>query len=219
MDVVVSGASGLIGSALSDELHRAGHRVRACGGAASPTATTSAGIRQAGLIDAPALEGVDAVVHLAGEGIAEKKWSDEQKQRILDSRVRGTSVLAGAIASRERKPRVFVSGSAIGYYGSRGDEVLTEDSAPGDDFLAGVVQAWEAETQARGRRRDPHRAHPFRDRARRARWRVEAAPASVQARARWPRRIRQAVDVVGHPCRRGRWRSCTRSRTTASPVR
>jgi uncharacterized protein (TIGR01777 family) len=101
----------------------------------------------AGLIDAPALEGVDAVVHLAGEGISEKKWSDEQKQRIRDSRVRGTSVLAGAIASRERKPRVFVSGSAIGYYGNRGDEVLTEDSAPGDGFLADVAHEWEAETK------------------------------------------------------------------------
>jgi uncharacterized protein len=102
---------------------------------------------QAGLIDAPAFEGIDAVVHLAGEGIGDKRWTEEQKDRILQSRVKGTSVLSGAIASREQKPRVFVSGSAIGYYGSRGDEVLTEDSAPGDDFLAGVVQRWEAETQ------------------------------------------------------------------------
>ena len=118
MDVVVSGASGLIGSALSDELHRAGHRVRRLRRGGITDGDDIGWDPAAGLIDAPALEGVDAVVHLAGEGIAEKKWSDEQKQRILDSRVRGTSVLAGAIASRERKPRVFVSGSAIGYYGS-----------------------------------------------------------------------------------------------------
>ena len=73
---------------------------------------------QAGLIDAPAFEGIDAVVHLAGEGIGDKRWTEAQKDRILQSRVKGTSVLSGAIASREQKPRVFVSGSAIGYYGS-----------------------------------------------------------------------------------------------------
>jgi uncharacterized protein len=86
-------------------------------------------------------------VNLAGEGIGERRWTDEQKRAIRESRVRGTSVLAAAIASRERKPRVFVSGSAIGYYGDRGDEVLTEQSAPGDDFLAEVCVAWEAETR------------------------------------------------------------------------
>lgn len=101
----------------------------------------------AGRIDAPALEGVDAVVHLAGEGIGERKWTPEQKRRIRDSRVRGTSVLAAAVASREHKPRVFVSASAIGYYGSRGDELLTEKSASGDDFLSEVCRAWEGETQ------------------------------------------------------------------------
>jgi uncharacterized protein (TIGR01777 family) len=86
-------------------------------------------------------------VHLAGEGIAEKKWTPEQKQRIRESRVRGTAVLAAAVASREEKPKVFVSASAMGYYGDRGDELLTEESKPGDDFLADVCQAWEAETQ------------------------------------------------------------------------
>ena len=138
---------GSSGARCSDELHRAGHRVLRLKRGGITDGDDIGWDPAAGLIDAPALEGVDAVVHLAGEGISEKKWSDEQKRRILDSRVRGTSVLAGAIASRERKPSVFVSGSAIGYYGNRGDEVLTEDSAPGDDFLAGVVQAWEAETK------------------------------------------------------------------------
>ncbi|MCV5941752.1 epimerase, partial [Escherichia coli] len=80
---------------------------------------------EAGRIDAPALEGLDAVVHLAGEGIGERRWTEEQKRRIEQSRTRGTAVLAAAIASRERKPRVFVSGSAIGIYGNRGDETLT----------------------------------------------------------------------------------------------
>jgi uncharacterized protein (TIGR01777 family) len=147
MDVVISGASGLIGTALSGELRRSGHRVLRLKRGGVTGGDDIGWDPQAGLIDAPAFEGVDAVVHLAGEGIGEKRWTDEQKDRILQSRVKGTSVLSGAIASRERKPCVFVSGSAIGYYGSRGDDVLTEDSAPGDDFLARVVQRWEAETQ------------------------------------------------------------------------
>jgi uncharacterized protein (TIGR01777 family) len=147
MDVAVSGASGLIGSALSDELRRMGHRVLRLKRRGVTRGDDIAWDPAAGLIDAPALEGVDAVVHLAGEGIGEKRWTADQKRKILDSRVRGTSVLAGAIASRERKPRVFVSGSAIGYYGDRGDEVLDETSSAGDDFVAGVVQAWEAETK------------------------------------------------------------------------
>jgi hypothetical protein len=101
----------------------------------------------AGRIDAPALEGIDAVVHLAGENIGARKWTPEQKRRIRESRVKGTSVLAAAVASREQKPSVFVSASAVGYYGNRGDEILTEDSAPGDDFLARLCRDWEGETR------------------------------------------------------------------------
>jgi len=101
----------------------------------------------AGRIDAPALEGIDAVVHLAGESIGASKWTPEQKRRIRESRTKGTAVLAAAVASREQKPSVFVSASAVGYYGSRGDEILNEDSAPGDDFLARVCRDWEDETR------------------------------------------------------------------------
>ncbi len=147
VDVAISGASGLIGSALSASLQHDGHRVFRLerGGI---TGDDSIGWDpDAGRIDAPALEGLDAVVHLAGVGIAEHKWTPEQKRRIRDSRVRGTSVLAAAVASREDKPSVFVSASAIGYYGNRGDEVLTEASLPGDDFLSEVCCASEAETQ------------------------------------------------------------------------
>jgi uncharacterized protein (TIGR01777 family) len=147
MEVVISGASGLIGTALTDTLRRSGHRVLRLTRHGVTGGDDIAWDPQEGRIDAPALEGVDAVVHLAGEGIGERRWSDEQKRRILESRTRGTAALAGAIASRERKPRVFVSGSAIGYYGDRGDEVLTEESESGDDFLASVCRAWEAETQ------------------------------------------------------------------------
>ncbi|MDZ4827047.1 MAG: TIGR01777 family oxidoreductase [Actinomycetota bacterium] len=147
MDVAMSGAGGLIGSALAESLRADGHRVIRLRRGAVTHEDQIGWDPESGRIDAPSLEGLDAVVHLAGEGIGEKKWSDEQKRRILDSRVRGTATLAGAIASRELKPGVFVSGSAIGVYGNRGDEVLTEESEPGDDFLSGVCTAWEAETQ------------------------------------------------------------------------
>jgi uncharacterized protein len=147
VDVAISGASGFIGSALSASLRADGHRVLRLtrGGVSSGDAI--GWDPDAGRIDAPALEGLDAVVHLAGEGIGEHRWTDEQKRNIRESRVRGTAVLAGAVASRERTPRGVVSGAAIGYYGDRGDEVLTEESGPGDDFLARVCVAWEAETQ------------------------------------------------------------------------
>jgi uncharacterized protein (TIGR01777 family) len=145
VDVVVSGAGGLIGTALSASLRADGHRVLRLVRGGVTNGDAIGWDPEAGRIDAPALEGVDAVVHLAGEGIGEHRWTDEQKAKIRDSRVRGTALLAGAIASRERKPSVFVSGSAIGYYGNRGDELLTEESPPGDDFLARVCVAWEAE--------------------------------------------------------------------------
>jgi len=146
LDVAISGASGLIGSALSKSLRADGHRVLRFSRGGVTGVDTIGWDPETGRIDAPALEGVDAVVHLAGEGIGEHRWTDEQKQKIRDTRVRGTATIAGAIASRARKPRVFVSGSAIGYYGNRGDELLTEQSAPGDDYLAQVCVAWEAET-------------------------------------------------------------------------
>jgi uncharacterized protein (TIGR01777 family) len=100
----------------------------------------------AGSIDAGALEGIDGFVHLAGEGIADKRWDAEQKRRILDSRTNGTDLIARTLAALERKPSVLVSASAIGIYGNRGDEVLTETSPPGQGFLADVVVAWEKAT-------------------------------------------------------------------------
>ncbi len=90
-----------------------------------------------------ALEGCDAIVHLAGAPIAQR-WTDAHKRAIRESRTRSTSLLARTVAAMTTKPRVVLSGSAIGYYGSRGDELLDERSAPGSDFLAGVVQAWES---------------------------------------------------------------------------
>jgi uncharacterized protein (TIGR01777 family) len=144
MDVVVSGSSGLIGSALVESLEQSGHRAIRL---VRHDATGPDAIRwdpEAGTIDAAALEGVDAVVHLAGEGIATKRWSDEQKRRILDSRTRGTSLLAATLARLDRKPSVLVSASAIGFYGERGDAVLTESEPGAHSFLGELVTAWEA---------------------------------------------------------------------------
>jgi uncharacterized protein len=100
----------------------------------------------AGTIDAAALEGVDAVVHLAGAGIGDKKWTPERKQLVLESRTQPTGLLCRTLAVLDPQPRVLVSASAIGYYGDRDEEILTEDSAPGDDFGAQVCQAWEDAT-------------------------------------------------------------------------
>lgn len=149
MDVVISGAGGLIGTALGHSLEDDGHRVIAL----VRPGSKQDGIHwdpDAGTIDDVALEGVDAVVHLAGEGVASHRWTEEHKRRVLDSRVKGTTLLATALAGRQRKPKVLVSGSAIGYYGDRGDQVLTESDGPGDDFLAKVAEAWEAATRPAG---------------------------------------------------------------------
>lgn len=149
MRVLVSGSTGLIGSALIEALPAHGHEpVRLVRGAPPDPVPAVAWNPAAGRLDDGALDGIDAVVHLAGEGIATRRWSSAQKARILDSRVDGTSVLAEAIAAASNPPSVFLSGSAIGFYGDRGDEVLTEQSGPGEGFLADVVRAWEGATAA-----------------------------------------------------------------------
>jgi uncharacterized protein (TIGR01777 family) len=147
MRILVSGSHGLIGSALLDRLRADGHSVarlvrgQAEGGDVSWDPT-------AGVLAAGDVEGFDGVVHLAGEGIGEKRWTTEQKARILDSRVKGTTLLSTTLAGLDRPPSVLVSGSAVGYYGDRGSETLTEESGPGAGFLADVVKQWEASTGA-----------------------------------------------------------------------
>lgn len=145
MDVVVSGSHGFIGSALVPALVAAGHRARRLVRGTAGEGEV-AWDPDAGTIDVAALEGVEGVVHLGGVGIGDKRWTPEQKERIRGSRVQGTTLLSTALAGLATKPRVLVSGSAVGYYGDRGDEVLTEDSSPGDGFLAEVVRAWEDAT-------------------------------------------------------------------------
>lgn len=136
MRVAVTGSHGFIGSALVSALERDGHEI-----ARVPRTA-------AGDIDVGMLEGADAVVHLAGEGVGEHRWNEAHKHNVLESRVRGTTLVAETIAKMDTKPHVLLSGSAIGYYGNRGDERLTEASGPGTGFLAEVSVQWEGATQA-----------------------------------------------------------------------
>ena len=145
LTVAISGASGLVGSALVPFLTTGGHRVRRLV-RGKPEAGDIAWAPGRGEMDLPALEGVDAVVHLAGAPIADGRSTGERKELIRRSRTEGTRVLCEALSRLARPPKVLVSGSAIGFYGSRGDEVLTEASAPGSGFLADVTREWEAAT-------------------------------------------------------------------------
>ncbi len=138
--VAITGATGLIGSALSAHLREQGWRVRGISRSGGEAIRWDPA---AGELDASALEGLDAVVHLAGESVA-GRWSEEKKRRIMESRVKGTTLIARTLAGLERPPRVLVSASASGYYGDRGDARLTEDAHAGEGFLAEVAVAWEA---------------------------------------------------------------------------
>lgn len=143
MKLLVTGATGFIGSALVQFLTRAGHGVTRL--VRSPREPGD--LRwdpEGGGLDTRAIEGFDGVVHLAGEDISSGRWTEAKKARIRDSRVKGTRLLAGSLAGLSRRPRALVCASAIGYYGDRGDERLTEDSPAGKGFLAGVCREWEA---------------------------------------------------------------------------
>jgi uncharacterized protein (TIGR01777 family) len=151
MKIVIAGGSGFLGSALSRALTSEGHDV-----AILTRQTTRTTPSQPRLTFVPwdpngtagawasVIDGATAVVNLAGESIAARRWSPEQKQKLRDSRLRATTSLTVAIRRSASPPPVFVSGSAVGYYGDRGDETLTEASPPGTDFLASVAKDWEA---------------------------------------------------------------------------
>jgi uncharacterized protein (TIGR01777 family) len=148
MRIAVSGTTGLIGGALVQRLAGQDHEVFKL--VRKPLSAPSQEhdihwLPENGAIDAKKLEGMGAVVHLAGETIAER-WTEEKKKRIVESRVKGTQTLCGALAKLEKKPRVLVSASAVGVYGDRGAEELTEQSATGKGFLADVCRSWEAAT-------------------------------------------------------------------------
>jgi uncharacterized protein (TIGR01777 family) len=143
MRVAVTGSHGLIGSALVSALHARGDDVLRLVRGRAQRDDEAAWDPAAGQIDARRLEGIEAAVHLAGASLA-SRWTADQKEAIRSSRRLGTSLLAGALAGLPGRPRVLVSASAAGYYGDRGDEVLTETSAAGTGFLADVCREWEA---------------------------------------------------------------------------
>jgi uncharacterized protein (TIGR01777 family) len=146
MKILVSGATGLIGSAFVKIANAAGHSTTALTRKKAPGAIPWD--PAVGTLDAAAIEGFDAVVHLAGENIAAGRWTTAQKKRILDSRVQGTRLLSNSLAQLQRRPSVMVSASAVGFYGDCGDRLLREDSPPGNDFLANVCREWEQATEA-----------------------------------------------------------------------
>ena len=144
--VAITGASGMVGQALSGLLKQRGDRSIAVSRSEGDSYEDS--IRwnpESGLINPARMEGVDAVVHLAGENIASGRWTDDLKRRILNSRVQGTKSLVESLAKIEKRPSTFICASAIGFYGDRGETIMAEDSPAGKGFLADVCQAWEAE--------------------------------------------------------------------------
>lgn len=146
MRVLISGASGLVGTALAESLRTEGHRVTRL---VRPSGTPSPGDARwdpaARTADAAAMEGADAVVHLSGANIAGGRWTAARKEILRSSRVDTTRFLVETLARLRQKPRVLISASAIGYYGNRGDEALTESSPAGSDFPAMLARDWEAE--------------------------------------------------------------------------
>lgn len=151
MRIIIAGGSGFLGTALATHLAAGNHQVVML--SRQPRSTNPSLPRAAYEPWSPnghsgswakVLDNADAVVNLAGESIAAKRWSPAQKQKIRDSRLLATRSLTAAMREASTPPRVFISGSAVGYYGDRGDETLTEASAPGTDFLAGVCQDWES---------------------------------------------------------------------------
>ena len=149
MKVLIAGATGLVGTALKHSFGKKGIAV-------TDLVRTSPNVGlpeiewhpNKGEIDATLLEGFDAVINLAGENVAEGRWTEEKKKRIRESRVKGTRLLSETLAKLAAPPKVFLCASATGIYGSRGEEVLDEDSAPGKGFLAEVCREWEEATKA-----------------------------------------------------------------------
>ncbi len=142
--IAVTGSTGLVGSRLVTVLREEGHEVLRLVRRAPKADDEVFWNPDRGLIDATSLEGLDAVVHLAGVSIAGGLWTEKRKAAIRDSRVKGTRLLAQTLSKLRQPPRVLVSTSAVGYYGDRGSERLSETAPAGDGFLAGVVQEWEA---------------------------------------------------------------------------
>jgi uncharacterized protein len=151
MKIIITGGTGLIGRELTQTLARDGHQltslVREVKSPSNHPATfLKWNVEHGQIEDTPKLDRHDAVIHLAGESVAEGRWTEERKRRIRDSRVKGTRLLVQTLARLNQPPKIFLSASAIGFYGAdRGEEILTEESEPGGGFLADVCHQWEAE--------------------------------------------------------------------------
>ncbi|TRZ73983.1 MAG: TIGR01777 family protein [Streptomycetaceae bacterium] len=146
--IAITGSSGLIGSALVGHLKSEGHTVQRLVRRAPIAADEVTWDPQTGFVDLSALEGVDAIIHLAGAGVGDKRWTKKYKSEILNSRLLGTTTIANAIASV--KPQVFISASAIGWYGESGNRAVIESDRVGDDFLATICREWEAAADLAG---------------------------------------------------------------------
>lgn len=147
MKVAITGSTGLVGRKIASGLKADGHQVVKLVRGEPKGTDEFSWDPDSEKIDAKAFEGVDAVIHLAGENIATKRWSSEQKMKIKQSRIKGTKLIADTLATLDNPPRTLVSTSAIGFYGDRGNEILTEDSTSGAGFLAGVCRDWEDATR------------------------------------------------------------------------
>jgi len=191
--IAITGASGLIGTALAQSLTDDGidviRLVRRP--AAGPGEVSWDPARRTVDTQALAEQSITAVVHLAGAGVGDRRWNTSYKNLILSSRVDGTAAIAAAVAELPGKP-VLVSGSAIGYYGDTGSDIVDESGPEGDTFLAHVVQEWEAATApAQQAGNDPHWTG-----GEQHRWRIRQNDSDLPQRHRWPDRIRQTMVVL-----------------------
>ncbi len=147
MKVLITGATGLIGNALQESFREKGYEMILASRSEPKGEDEIQWDAEKGFSEPERLEGIDAVVHLAGESISGLRWTEEKKKAIRDSRVLGTRSVVNAISRLKDRPRVLVAASAVGFYGERGDEDLTESSAAGDDFLSAVAKEWESESR------------------------------------------------------------------------
>ena len=199
MRILITGASGLIGTALQKSFEERDYEMLLASRSEPKRDNDIQWSADTGFADEdlPRLEGLDAAIHLAGESISALRWTDEKKKEIRDSRVNGTRTMIETFARLEKKPKVFISASAIGFYGDRGDDEMTETSPSGDTFLSKVSKEWESESRraedmgirtvllrngivlSKGRRRSRHDDD------------------AVQTRRRRCGRERQTVDELG----------------------
>jgi len=147
MKILITGATGLIGKALQKALREKGHELLLASRKEPKDSSYVQWDIEKGFTEPERLEGIDAVIHLAGESISALRWTDEKKKAIRESRVLGTRNIVDTISDLKQRPRVLIAASAIGFYGDRGDEDLTETSKPGKNFLADVCREWEAEAR------------------------------------------------------------------------